>query len=87
MTGRRADEEPLNIQGLLGIGLDGDGKHKRVTRGDNFYLFGGSEKTHDRMVDTAVRFNDLVDERGKKIDEINARELIEIRRKLRDAQD
>lgn len=85
MTGRRTDEEPLKIQSLLGLGLDGDGKHKRVTRGPNFYLFGGSEKTHGKMVDTVLRFNDEVDRRGKKLEEISIRELREIGRELRDA--
>ena len=35
---------------MLGVGLDNRDGHKRVTRGDNFCLIGGSEETHDRMV-------------------------------------
>jgi hypothetical protein len=34
--------------GLLGIGIDNKDEHTRITRGDNFYLHGGSEETHDR---------------------------------------
>jgi hypothetical protein len=78
----RSDERPLGIRGLLGLGLDGEGKHKRITRGANFYLYGGTEKTHGRMVETALRFNDAVDSRGKKVQEINARELDEITRQI-----
>jgi hypothetical protein len=76
------EERPLNIRGLLGIGLDGGPKHKRVTRGDNFYLIGGSRQTHEHMVETALKFNEKVEERRKPLAEINARELTEIAREL-----
>ena len=28
---------------LVGLGLDNQDGHKRITKGDNFYLVGGSE--------------------------------------------
>jgi hypothetical protein len=84
MTGAWSDEEPLNIKALLGVGLDGRPDQKRVTRGENFLLFGGSKKTHELMVTTTLRFNEKVDQRGKKLEEISARELVEIKRELRE---
>ena len=42
---------------LLGVGLDSDG-HKRVTKGPNFALVGGSETTHEVMVEKAIKVND-----------------------------
>ncbi|MHC4591567.1 MAG: hypothetical protein ACYS8L_02600 [Planctomycetota bacterium] len=84
MTDSRPAERPLNIAGLLGVGLDGSPDKKRVTRGRNFYLFGGSKATHELMVVTALRFNEKVDERGKPLAEINARELKEISCELRE---
>jgi hypothetical protein len=84
MTGSSPDERPLNIKSLLGVGLDGKGKQTRITRGENFYLYGGSQKTHEKMTDICLRFSDEVDKRGKKLAEINARELGEISRKVRD---
>lgn len=84
MTGSSPDERPLHIRALLGVGLDGKGKQTRITRGENFYLYGGSQKTHRKMTDVVLRFNDEVDRRGKKLEEINARELDEISRKVRD---
>lgn len=30
---------------MLGIGLDNKDGHKRITKGDNFMLVGGSEET------------------------------------------
>lgn len=82
MTGMRPDERPLKIQGLLGVGFDGRQDAKRVTRGKNFFLLGGSKHTHRQMVDVALKFNELVDKRGKSIHEVNARELGEITREL-----
>ena len=84
MTGMRADERPLKIAGLLGLGFDARPDEKRVTRGKNFLLMGGSRETHGRMVDAALAFNDLVDKRGKRIEEVNARELNEIAEELRE---
>ena len=49
---------------MLGLGLDSDG-HKRVTRGDNFALVGGTEETHDGMVEKAVKINEKLARKGK----------------------
>ena len=75
-------ERPLGIRGLLGVGLDGDQRHKRITRGKNFVLFGGSRDTHELMVETCLKFNEHVEKRGKELPEISARELGEITRNL-----
>ena len=40
---------------LLGIGLDAQDKHKRITRGEGFNLVGGSEDTHERMTETVIK--------------------------------
>ncbi len=78
------EERPLNIRGLLGVGLDGDSEHKRITRGPNFRLFGGSRETHERMLETALKFNDLLEGRGKPLREVSARELRDITAQLAD---
>ena len=60
---------------LLGLGFDGDDGHKRITRGDNFCLVGGSEETHDRMTETVVRFNERLARRGKELHELSREEF------------
>ena len=60
---------------LLGLGFDNDDGHKRVTRGDNFCLVGGSEETHERMTETAVKFNEKLAKRGKRMDELSKEEF------------
>ena len=82
MTGIPDDEKALNIRAVLGVGLDGDPAEKRITRGETFYLFGGSKETHEQMFEHTVKFNEKVGTRGKKLEQINARELVEIVREL-----
>ncbi len=78
MSREKDRDEPLGIRGLLGVGFDGDDGHVRISRGPNFYLLGGSKQTHHKLQRVALKFNDRVDERGKKLREINCRELEEI---------
>jgi len=84
MTGIPPEEKPLNIQALLGVGLDGRPDDVHITRGPNFYLWGGSKRTHEQMRESVLRLNDKVERRGKQLREINARELVEIAEEIRD---
>ncbi len=78
------DEKPLGIKGLLGVGLDGDDGQTRISKGRNFLLYGGSDRTHEKMQETALRFNEKVDESGKSLEQISSRELGEIVEQVRD---
>lgn len=62
---------------MLGVGLDSDG-HKRVTAGDNFLLAGGSEETHERMTETALKINEKLRDRGKALAEVSREEFDDI---------
>jgi hypothetical protein len=62
---------------LLGIGLDSDG-HKRVTTGPNFALVGGSEETHEVMTEKAVKINERLSAKGKKLDDVSREEFEDI---------
>ena len=66
---------------LLGLGLDNADSHKRLTRGDNFVLVGGSEATHDQMTEGAIKFNETLQKRGKELEDINREEFKDIARK------
>ncbi len=63
---------------LLGIGLDNDDGHTRLTRGRNFALVGGSEETHSIMQESAIKINERVDKSGRKLEDVSAEELREI---------
>jgi len=62
---------------LLGLGLDSDG-HKRVTTGPNFALIGGSKTTHEEMTEKAVKINEKLAARGKRLEEVSSAEFDDI---------
>ena len=62
---------------LLGIGLDSDG-HKRLTKGKNFTLVGGSQETHEQMTEKALKINEKLKRRGKELHEVSSEEFEDI---------
>lgn len=74
-SGKKPKPSPKAV--LLGIGLDSDG-HKRVTTGPNFALVGGSEDTHEAMTEKAVRINEKLAAKGKRLEEVSPEEFDDI---------
>jgi hypothetical protein len=81
---RSSDEEQPKpeLLGFLGVGLDNQDGHQRLTRTDHFLLVGGSAETHERMQDTAIHFDEALKRKGKSLDETSAEEAVDL---LRDA--
>ena len=67
---------------LLGLGLDCKDGHVRITKGENFRLYGGSNQTHEMMQEKAIKFNEQLSKRHKTLDEINEKEFREISRNI-----
>lgn len=65
---------------LMGLGFDAKDGHVRITKGQNFRLFGGSEETHDQMQEKAVKFNEQLEKRRKTLDDISDNEFYDIAR-------
>jgi hypothetical protein len=72
------------VAGLLGLAFDADDGHKRITRGPNFLLAGGSDQTHGLMRDTIIKVNQELDARGLELNDVSAEELRDL---LNDAQE
>ena len=62
---------------MLGVGLDSDG-HKRLTTGPNFALVGGSQETHEQMTEKAVKINEKLKARGKRLEDVSHAEFDDI---------
>jgi hypothetical protein len=62
---------------MLGLGLDSDG-HKRMTKGDNFLLVGGTRETHEVMTEKAIKINEKLKSRGKVLDNVSREEFDDI---------
>lgn len=67
MTEKRKNDTSIF---LLGIGLDNDDGHYRLTRGKAFHLVGGSETTHRKMQDKMMELSDDLAKKGKDISDI-----------------
>lgn len=63
---------------LLGVGLDHQDGHKRITTGEQFAIVGGSEETHGRMTETVVKTFEELKQRGKQLQHVEPAELAEI---------
>ena len=66
------------ISGIIGVGLDNEDGHKRITTGEKFLLVGGSEGTHERMTETIVKTFEELKRRDKALENVDPRELGEI---------
>lgn len=81
MSSERNDKDEPEVVGFIGIGLDNKDGHQRVTQSEVFLLVGGSEETHERMQDTAIRFEESLEKKGKRLEETSPEEAADLLRK------
>lgn len=72
-----AAAKPKKITRLLGVGLDTDG-HRRITQGENFTLVGGTAETHEDMTEKAIKINEHLKARGKRLEQVSKAEFEDI---------
>ena len=68
-----------------GVAFDNEDGHKRLTRGKNFVLVGGSQKTHELMQETATKINEHLDRRSRRLEDASVSELRDICRDVADS--
>jgi hypothetical protein len=73
-----ATKHPRRQAALLGLGLDNDDGHKRITTGKNFAIVGGSAETHEKMTETVVKTFEELKRRRKPLVAVEPKELAEI---------
>jgi hypothetical protein len=74
----KATDKKAKSASLLGVAFDKKDDQTRITRGKNFLLVGGSQDTHAMMQETAVKINERLDQRGKRLENVSVRELRDI---------
>lgn len=62
---------------MVGVGLDSDGS-KRVTKGPNFCLVGGSKETHEVMTEKVIKINEKLKAKGKDLNTVSHAEFSDI---------
>lgn len=81
---KKNNEQEPQVIGFLGLGLDNKDGHERTTQSEHFLLVGGSSETHEKMQDTAIRFDEALRKRGKRLQDTSPREAMDL---LHDAMD
>ena len=77
---KKPKKPEAKIAGVLGVGLDAADGHKRVTKTEEMLIVGGSEATHERMQETAARFSEGLEKRGKRLRDASAKEALDLLR-------
>ena len=83
----RATNKDRKSAALLGLAFDNKDGHTRLTRGKNFVLVGGSQETHAVMQETAIKVNEHLDRKGKRLEDVSLGELRSICREVTDSID
>ena len=63
---------------LIGLGLDNKDGHVRMTQGENFSIFDGSEETHARMQRTCIKLNEKLAHKGKHLADVRREEFLDL---------
>lgn len=73
------DRGPRRIKAaIIGIGLDGHDRVKRLTTSDSCVLLGGSADSHAEMLETVLRLESELERIGQPLEEVSPVELAEI---------
>ena len=81
---KKEKKAQTEVVGFLGVGLDNQDGHQRITNNENFLLVGGSAETHEHMQDVSIYFNEELDKRGKRLQDAEVKEVLDL---LREALD
>jgi hypothetical protein len=57
------------------MAFDNDDGQTRLTRGKNFLLMGGCQETHSVMQETAIKINEHLDKRSRRLEDVPVSEL------------
>lgn len=68
----------MKMGGIIALGLDNDDGQDRITHSKHFMVLGGSEETHERMQDTAIRFEEKLKDRGKRLQDTSVNEVLDM---------
>jgi hypothetical protein len=81
---KKPKDEKAEVVGFLGVGLDNEDGHQRITQNENFLLVGGSAETHEQLQDVSIRFNEKLQQRGKRLADAEAEEALDLLRESLD---
>lgn len=67
---------------MLGLGLDREDDHIRITTGPNFTVLMGSEQTHEALREICIRVNEKLRKSGRDLASLSHSEFAELVREV-----
>lgn len=65
---------------LVGLGLDNEDGHKRLTSAERFTVAGGSAETHEKMTETLCKTMESLQRKGRDLDRAEPAEVADLLR-------
>lgn len=78
ISNEKQQQPAKKVAGLVGLGLDNEDGHKRLTQGEKFVIAGGSEETHDKMTETVVKTFEDLKRAGRQIEDAEPKEVADL---------
>lgn len=63
---------------IIGLGLDGPDRPRRIINGDHCLMIGGSAETHAELLETMLRLEAELQRLGRRLGDVEPAELAEI---------
>ena len=76
-------EKRKKIIRLLGVGFDAEDGHVRITKGDKYDVFMGSDESHEYIHKLIQDIEEAIEKRGLSLDDITPDEFAELVGSLR----
>ena len=67
---------------IVGVGLDKEDEHIRITNGENFDIFLGSKGSHEQMQAWIVRIEEALKKQNRSLQEFTPEEFVEFVKSL-----
>lgn len=71
-----------SINHFIGICIDNDDGHKRLTQAEQFLIIGGSKESHELLTVACLKTFENLKQNGKRLEQIEPDELIAIINKI-----
>jgi hypothetical protein len=76
MESKRKQTDQVEL--IVSMGGDDSERHTRLTTGDNFLIYGGSEQTHSIMQDKIAELCEIIKQRGLELTQMEPDEIKQV---------
>ncbi len=67
---------------IIGLGLDGPLRPTRIVQSEECLLIGGSDSTHDALIEIMLRLESELDRMGRTLGELDPSELLDLAQRI-----